>query len=133
MTGNLTLDELYTQANEMCRKHWGVDYTGTIELVNNKWRSMMACFSYNRKDESKQIIRMSIKTNAKLMRVEVLNNLLHELVHWRLYTQGLPFGDCDRVFIAECCRVGASLSGTKAVEDAYKRYLQYEKYSEVSD
>jgi hypothetical protein len=53
---NSILEDLYRWANELAQEHWGVDYTGSIELVNRKWRSMNACFIRHRTDKSKQII-----------------------------------------------------------------------------
>lgn len=119
-TGNLSLDELYSQANEMCLRHWGVEYTGTIELTNRNWKNRWAAYAWG---PSRRAVRMSRKTNARLTSETVLGNLLHELVHWRLHTLGRHFGDEDDDFIAECIRVGAPLSHAKGAQRAYKAYL----------
>lgn len=121
MDGNLTLDELYAAANEMCRKWWGVDYTGTIRLTNVNWRRREACFAHTT-DKRVQEIRMSRKVNARFTREYVLGNLLHELVHWRLFTQGIPHMDDDPEFVRECIRVGAPFSHTKKAQFAAKLY-----------
>jgi hypothetical protein len=120
--GNLTLDELYAAANEMCRKHWGVDYTGTIRLTNAKWKAYDAYFRSSVDDVSIREIRMSRVVNARLTRDEVLANLLHELVHWRLCTLCLPFDDGSPEFVRECLRVGAPFSGTRKAQMAAKLY-----------
>lgn len=124
-----TLEGLYVIANEMCREHWGVDYTGTIELVKRDWSCMNACFISNR-SEGTQKIRMSTKVNARRDREAVLGTLLHELVHWRLWTQEVPHSDVDYKFIAECIRVGAPISKTRSAQDAYKRYLLIRRFEE---
>lgn len=118
----MTLDELKTAANELALKHWGVPYTGGFELVNRKWRRMYACFSFNNVT-GKCAIRMSSAVNSQRTREEVLGSLLHELVHWRLWSQGLPAHDTAEEFIAECIRVGAPISGTKNAQHAYERYM----------
>lgn len=125
-SGNLSVDELYARANEMARKHWGVDFTGTIVLVPYRWRSRLAAFRFKPVDPTFQEIRMSAKVNATLTKEQVLDNLLHELVHWRLYTLGRPFDDTDEEFIRECERVGASLSEATAAQKAYQRYITRE-------
>ncbi|WP_010494984.1 hypothetical protein [Paenibacillus elgii] len=126
--GDLTLDELYAAANEMCRRHWGVDYTGTIELVNREWKAAEARYGW--RGTEYRAIRMSRKTNARLTREDVLGNLLHELVHWRLHTLGVPFDDTDDEFIAECLRVDAPLSYAKGAQQAYRTYLAKRAYEE---
>jgi len=132
MDGNLTLDELYAAANEMCRKWWGVDYTGTIRLVDADWKRRWAVFRFSRNDNSLREIRMSRKVNAKLSRSTVLDNLLHELVHWRIFTEtwrqhgtakaSAAADDGSPEFVRECLRVGASLSGTNKARHAAKLY-----------
>ncbi|OMC96254.1 hypothetical protein MKX34_24120 [Paenibacillus sp. FSL R5-0636] len=118
---------LLTIANELSRKHWGVDYTGTLTLVTYNWRSQWAAFHYRKSDKTMQEIRMSTVVNAERPFEDVLGSLLHELVHWRLYTLGLPCSDTDDEFIAECLRVGAPISGSTSARKAYERYLQAEK------
>lgn len=117
---------LLALANELARKHWGVDYTGTLTLTNRYWRRMDAAFSFN-SQTGRQEIRMSAPVNAEYGEEDTQGNLLHELVHWRLYTQGVPFGDETTEFIAECLRVGAPISGAPSAKKAYERYLQAEK------
>lgn len=114
--------ELITKANELSRKWWGVDYTGAIELVKRNWCSRHACFIGNYNDPTVQIIRMSKPTNDRFTTEEVYRNLLHELVHWRLYTQGVPCSDDDREFVEECIRVGAPFSETQKAQAAAKKY-----------
>lgn len=117
---------LLALANEMARRHWDVDYTGTLTLTNRYWRRMDAAFAFN-SETGRQEIRMSAPVNAEYGEEATYGNLLHELVHWRLYTQGLPFSDEADEFIAECLRVGAPISGATSARKAYERYLQAEK------
>lgn len=129
--GNLTLDELYASANEMCRKWWGTEYTGTISLVKRNWKRQFAAFRYWDRG-ARTTIEMSTKVNESLPREEVLGNLLHELVHWRLFTTTLERDGFDRAwtvagddspeFVRECIRVGAPFSGTKKAQQAAKLY-----------
>ena len=116
-------ERLLALANELARKHWGVDYTGTIELVNRKWRRMQGVYAFNDSTGLRKI-KMSAQTNAERSPEEVEDTLLHELVHWRLQTRGVPASDTDPEFIAECLRVGASISHAKYAQAAYKAYLE---------
>ncbi|ETT64893.1 MULTISPECIES: hypothetical protein [Paenibacillus] len=118
---------LLALANELARKHWGVEYTGTLTLTNRYWRRRWAMYRYLRNGEPIQDIYMSGPTNGERPEEDVIGSLLHELVHWRLHTLGLPASDIDREFIAECLRVGAPISGAGAAQKAYERYLQAEK------
>ena len=120
----MNLDELYVAANEMCRKHWGIEFTGKITLTNRRWTRTQGRFRWWKKEPGRCQIEMSAKTNAGLSREAVMDTLLHELVHWRLYTAGSPYSDQDPEFIAECLRVGASLSGARYAQNAYQRYLR---------
>lgn len=123
---------LLALANELARKHWGVDYTGTLRLVNREWTCCNAKFRHkrDRTDTSLQEIVMSAQTNARRGAEDVAGSLLHELAHWRLYTEGRPCSDMDYEFIAECLRVGAPISGARTAQDAYKRYQQIRAFEE---
>lgn len=68
------------------------------------------------------IIRMSKPKNDAHDSEWVYGNLLHELVHWRLKTKGIPFRDDDREFVKECIRVGAPFSETQKAQAAVKKY-----------
>ncbi|WP_342439278.1 hypothetical protein NSS79_10395 [Paenibacillus sp. FSL L8-0436] len=67
---------------------------------------------------------MSTTVNAEIGAAAAEGNLLHELVHWRLNTLGLPFDDTDSEFIAECIRVGAPISQDRRAQAAYQRYMR---------
>lgn len=129
-SGNLTLDELYAEANAISRKWWGVDYSGIITLVRRGWKRRGACCVIYRDGSKPFEIRLSSVNNAKWSREIVIGNLTHELVHWRLYTLGQPFYDDDHEFVAECARVGAPLSRTKAAKYAEKRYRALKSFEE---
>lgn len=116
---------LLALANELARRHWCVDYTGNLRLTNRDWKARSAAFAYT-ESGSVQEIRMSAVVNARLSPVMIADNLLHELVHWRLWTLGLPCADTDSEFIAECMRVGTSLSAGKGDEIALKRFIERE-------
>lgn len=119
--GNFTLEELYEQANILCQKHWGVNYTGGIELVKQDWERRNGVFIYDH-DTEERFIRMSAPRNSIRAKDEVLKSLLHELVHWRLHSQNLPARDDDKEFILEAIRVGASISLTKKAQEAFLKY-----------
>lgn len=123
---------LFTLANELTRKHWDVDYTGTIALVNYEWRCYNGKFRHkrDRTDLSLMEIRMSAVTNARRAPELVEGTLLHELVHWRLFVTGAPFSDEYYEFIAECLRVGAPISKARAAQEAYKRYMLIRGFEE---
>jgi len=122
---------LLALANELSRKHWGVDYTGTFELVNRHWRSQFGQFHHTR-DKSVQHIRMSAATNAERTPEEVEQTLTHELVHWRLFTLDQPFRDYNDEFITECIRVGASISKARIAQEAYQRYMYKREFEELT-
>lgn len=114
---------LLTLANELARRHWGVEYTGTIRLTRRYWSRMEACYAWSH-DLSRQEIRMSTAGNVEVGPDATEANLLHELVHWRLHTLGVPFDDVDDEFIAECLRVGAPISEGRREQVAYRLYLR---------
>lgn len=120
-----TLGGLYGIANEICQRHWGVNYTGTVELVNRDWKRRGACYSPSAKQ-----IRMSRPMNKRLNRDLVIGCLTHELVHWRLHTTGQPYCDTDETFVAECLRVGAPISRTGIAQRVYERYTFKREYEE---
>jgi hypothetical protein len=119
---------LLALANELSRKHWGVDYTGTLTLINRYWRRKGACFTWN--EDGRADIRMSAQGNVEIGEETVAAYLLHELVHWRLYTLGLPFADEDTEFIAEALRVGAPISAAGSAKKAYDNFIQKRAYEE---
>lgn len=117
---------LLALANELARKHWGVGYTGTLRLTARNWIRRGASFAWNT-ETGLQEVRMSAPVNERLGPEATAGYLLHELVHWRLYTIGENFSDGDAEFVAECLRVGAPFSRTQAAQRAYEAYLQTEK------
>ncbi|WP_262384562.1 hypothetical protein [Paenibacillus terrae] len=73
---------------------------------------------------------MSVVVNASRSEEAVLGSLLHELVHWRLCTLGLPYDDVAYVFISECLRVGAPISHARSAREAYQRFKQRRAFEE---
>lgn len=120
-----TLDGLYAIANDLCRKHWGVEYTGTIKLVSRDWKCKGAHYDPNTKE-----ICMSKAKNERIDRDLVIGCLTHELVHWRLHTTGQPYLDTDEEFVAECLRVGAPISRTGVAQKVYKMYKFKREFEE---
>jgi len=118
----MELEELKQHANSLCQKHWGVDYTGEIKLVNREWKRKNAHFETSLLDPNHKVIVFSKKRNAKRSKEAILKTLLHELVHWRLHCLKLPARDTDQEFIEECIRVGASISGTKSAQEAHRKF-----------
>ena len=118
----LTVEELYQEANTLCLKHWGVPYTGKIELVNRNWRYQTACIEFRKSCPTYAKIRMSQAVNERRTKEEILSTLLHELVHWRLRMIGKPYKDEDKEFVEEALRVGASISWSKSAREALKKY-----------
>lgn len=122
--------DLEREAQRMCREHWNVEFTGAIEVKRRKWRRSRGQFLFSRKDKTYHVVRMCADMNGTRLYSDILRTLLHELVHWRLWSQGLPASDTDYEFIAECLRVGASLSDAIYAQDAYKRYEKRERGAE---
>lgn len=118
----MELEELKQRANSLCQKHWGVEYTGKIKMVNYQWRRKNAHFEISRTDPNHKVIVFSKKRNAERSKEEILGTLLHELVHWRLHCLGLPNRDDDKEFVLECIKVGARISGTRSAQRAAVLY-----------
>lgn len=114
---------LQALANEMALEHWGVEFTGTVRLVNYRWSCTNGRYRGDRRT-GLQEIKMSAIRNAERTPDEVRKTLLHELVHWRLHSQELPSRDTDDEFIVECLRVGASISRARSAWAAYEAYLK---------
>jgi SprT-like protein len=123
---------LLALANELSRKHWGVDYTGTFALGNRRWRQYNGMYVFNKAKDLREI-RMDTYRNAERTPEEVEMTLLHELVHWRLREQGVPSLDTDDEFIAECLRVGASISKVSSAQKAYRTYMQKRAFEELAE
>jgi hypothetical protein len=122
----LSLTDLYQLANEISQEHWGIDYTGIIDLTNRRWKRVDGRFSaplLSQIHVAEPIIAFCSKRNAERTQEEVKGSLLHELVHWRLWSLGLPHRDTNKEFIAECLRVGAPISKSGKAQDALKRHL----------
>lgn len=124
-SGDLSLEELYQIADELCLKWWNVRFEGAICLVKNKWKRMNAYFVPVRNEDNQTFIGAitfsSIK-NAQRTREEVISTLLHELVHWRMWKTGKPYEDYSPDFVKECWRVGAPFSKTKTAQRAMRLY-----------
>lgn len=116
-------ERLLKRANELAQLHWGVEYTGTLRLVNRHWRAYNGRY-FGRRSEGIQEIVMSAQRNEERPPEDVERTLLHELVHWRLWTLGLPCGDKEPEFVAEALRVGASFSHTEKAQKAYEKYVK---------
>ncbi|TMW72808.1 hypothetical protein [Alteribacter natronophilus] len=114
--------ELRKEAGKLCRIHWGVEYTDGIELIQEPWEVRNARFIVDH-DKDERYIQMSLPRNEERSRESVIQSLLHELVHWRLLSLGLPCRDTDDAFIAEAIRVGASISLAAEAQEAYRKYL----------
>jgi predicted SprT family Zn-dependent metalloprotease len=126
---DLTVDQLMQHANELSLQHWGVEYTGMIELTNRRWKNINGRYLAMVGPEAElipesRIIVMSRKRNAERSIEEVLGTLLHELVHWRLHSTGVNHRDGHFEFIAECLRVGAPISQSLSAQFAFKRYME---------
>ncbi|WP_418041066.1 hypothetical protein [Paenibacillus xylanilyticus] len=115
-------ERLLQRAKELAQQHWGVEYTGTFRLLTYRWARRQAAFAFST-DGSVQEIRMSAPTNTFLSAEQIEGNLLHELVHWRIWSLGLPCGDGEPEFVAEALRVGASFSQTEKAQKAYEKYV----------
>jgi hypothetical protein len=134
---DLSLSDLYALANEISQDHWGIDYTGIIEMTNRKWTRLngrfMAPNALPLEFEADPIIGFSAKRNAERTIDEVKGTLLHELVHWRLWSLGIPHRDTDKEFIAECLSVRAPISKGRKAQDAFKRHQSGMKYVSLDE
>lgn len=121
MSCHFTEEDLVNYAMRFAKEHWDREFDIRIELVNRDWRRKLASYHFNSKTGDK-FIRMSKIVNERYSNEEVLNSLLHEMVHWVLHTTGKPFRDDTKEFVEECIRVGASFSKTKTAQRAFKNY-----------
>jgi hypothetical protein len=132
----ITLSELYAEASRLSLRWWGVEYDGSIEIVNRRWKRCRAyiqikpvdIYDYSNvkngdyRNGTEYTIKFSRHKNSERSREEIYDTLLHELVHWRLHSTGKRYRDDSREFVEECERVGASFSGTKSAQEAVKYY-----------
>lgn len=118
LNGDISLEELERYAHYFTMRCWGVPFNGRIELINREWKRKSACFLHNG-----LTIQFSHITNQSQSMNEVLKVLLHELVHWRLYTTGEPCEDDTKEFVEEALRVGASFSGAKKAQETFQTYF----------
>lgn len=118
-------EQLYVMADELALKWWGVKYDGIIELRNRRWKNINGRFwaPLPSNKNALPIIEMCKKRNSERTIEEVKGTLLHELVHWRLFSLGIPHRDIDPEFIKEAIRVGAPISKTRKAQRAYKKYM----------
>lgn len=121
----IELRQLYDYAADQSLKWWGRKFNIEIKLVNTKWRRMLACYEYSKNNEYPPVIKMSTAINKTLSKERVEKYLLHEMVHWHLHTNEIPFKDTDETFIKECLRVGAALSGCEKAKEAAKKYMNF--------
>lgn len=117
------LQELYDYAIEQAYRWWNREFDIQIILTSANWRSMMGCYMHYLDNSRSPFIKMSSVVNARQSLKETFDTLLHEMVHWHLHTSGLPYGDSDEVFIRECLRVGAPISGTNVARKALRKVL----------
>lgn len=129
----MNLEELQTAANELCQEHWNINYTGEIKLVSQDWKWKNAHFETMKSNPDHQVIVMSKKKNKRRTRGQILGSLLHELVHWRLWSLNVPFDDTDDEFIEECINVCAPFSKTQSAQKALKQYLNNPKQMNIDD
>lgn len=122
----LSLQQLYEVANELSLKWWNVPYDGVIEVRNRRWKNtngqLLAPGGLERTLCIPPIIQMCSKRNSNRTDEEIRGTLLHELVHWRLWSLGTQHYDTSRAFVKEAIRVGAPISGSKSARKAYERY-----------
>ncbi|ATH59640.1 hypothetical protein BJG89_04795 [Staphylococcus nepalensis] len=116
-----TEKDLFNYAQLFVKEYWNREFNIRIELVNRDWKRKLASYHFNLKTGDK-FIRMSKIVNKNYSKDDVLNSLLHELVHWVLHSSGKPFKDDSKEFVAECIRVGAPFSKTKVAQNALKNY-----------
>ncbi|QOS97568.1 hypothetical protein JNUCC42_13310 [Brevibacterium sp. JNUCC-42] len=124
-SGDLSVDELYRMADELCQKWWGIQYDGVLSLVNRRWKRVVAYFMPVKLEENGEwigCVRFSSRRNKERTKSEVRSALLHELVHWYLWKQGKPYMDDTQEFVVECKRVGAPFSITKSAQRAMRLY-----------
>lgn len=116
------LESLYREAQRFSRRHWGLEFDGIIQIVHERWRKRVGCYiPYLR------LIQVSIYHLKKYSYSYMIDTLHHELVHWYLHSERLPYSDTDEEFIKECIRVGASLSGEKKAQEAYQRFVKRDR------
>lgn len=123
---HLTVEGLKGKANELALKHWGIEYNAGMELVKRDWKYRYACFTTSRNRKTRVILSQkivfSLLVNLRLDAEHVAGTLLHELVHWYLFNQDVPFHDDAKEFVDECIRVGAPFSMTKSAQKAATRF-----------
>lgn len=115
----VTIEELYDFAKIKSKILWNREFDCKIEIIKQYWSKRLGTYWPN-----KRCIHFSQYKNANYSKKEILDTLLHEMVHWHLHTTGKNNEDEDFEFIEECLRVGCGLSQDGAAQRAFRKYCE---------
>ncbi len=123
------IDWIKKEAYKLVKKHWKIDYIPTIEIDITPQDEWDDWFKVNFNNDSslwglyhsnKKTIEFNTKTNSNLDSSTIRKILLHELCHWYLHHNNLPYRDADKRFGHELIRVGLRPNTVPSHTNAYK-------------
>lgn len=111
MDYGFVVTQMEKTANEFLEKAYGFKLDIPI-VINGRLKSVFGRFVYNAQRKEPLRIEMSKNyvTHQKATTVE--ETLIHELIHYALFVQNLPFNDGHPYFEAELKKWGSHSSGT---------------------
>jgi predicted SprT family Zn-dependent metalloprotease len=112
----LSLVQIKAKCVEFSNKYWGYEFKLPVEL-SSRMTHALGYYQYKKERSANKITPMRVKFAERLMNgnyseATIDSVIKHELAHWALSLQGVPFSDGDWIFKNECRKIGASLTGT---------------------
>lgn len=106
-----SLDWLKKQAKLLTKKHWDIDYIPEISIDLDRELNWEKCVAFYCPDI--KTIAFNSVVNGRRTLTQIKRTLLHELCHWWLHINNLPYRDSDERFARELIRVGISSNHNK--------------------
>ncbi|MFS0815374.1 SprT-like domain-containing protein [Lysinibacillus sp. 1P01SD] len=130
------LSWIEAEALMLVKKHWGIDFIPNIvfdrstdeEWDNNFGKDDDKCTLLGVYWSKDMTIEFNTKQNSKRTLAEIKKTLLHELCHWYLHYNELPYHDSDVRFGHELIRTGLRPNTTPAHYNAYKEAKKDTRY-----
>lgn len=126
MFKGIDLSWIKAEALKLVKKHWDIDFIPNIVFdrkTDEEWDN------YFKEDygtllglyyDEDMTIEFNTKRNSNRTLAEIKKTLLHELCHWYLHYNDLPYRDADVRFAHELIRVGLRPNPIPAHYNAYK-------------
>ncbi|MDF2875273.1 MAG: hypothetical protein K0R22_1956 [Sporomusa sp.] len=100
----MILDEIREKACQYAHEYWGMDFDAVI-VINPEFSRILGQVSLSEHGYRIEFCPGFISGTYSDMAIEKI--VKHEVCHWALMKQGLPYYDGNPVFEAELERIGA--------------------------